>query len=153
MELDIRTCEPDDLDELMQLYKHLHVKDTPVPSSATLELVWRDILNDPKILCLIGEYSGIFVASCILAIIPNLTRATRPYGLIENVVTHSAYRRKGFGTSILRHALNTAWQHNCYKVMLLTGRQDEGVYRFYEGAGFKRGIKTGFIATPNPHSY
>jgi hypothetical protein len=26
----------------------------------------------------------------------------------------------------------------------------KGIYRFYEGADFKRGVKTGFITTSNP---
>jgi hypothetical protein len=40
------------------------------------------------------------------------------------------------------------WEDGCYKVMLLTGRQDEATLRFYEKVGFRRGVKTGFVATP-----
>jgi GNAT superfamily N-acetyltransferase len=68
--------------------------------------------------------------------------------VIENVVTHAAHRRKGIGTQVLRAALQTAWDQDCYKVMLLTGRKDEATYRFYEQAGFRREVKTGFVATP-----
>jgi GNAT superfamily N-acetyltransferase len=90
----------------------------------------------------------VLVSSCTLTIIPNLTRGARPYGLIENVITDQGYRGRGFGTRLLRHALQVAWDRDCYKVMLLTGHKDEGVFRFYEGAGFRRGVKTGFIAYP-----
>ncbi|MBK6004527.1 hypothetical protein JJB11_00365 [Ramlibacter ginsenosidimutans] len=36
----------------------------------------------------------------------------------------------------------------CYKVMLQTGRLDEGTFRFYESAGFDRHGKQAFIARP-----
>lgn len=45
-------------------------------------------------------------------------------------------------------ATQTACQANCYKVMLLTGRKDPAVHRFYEGAGFRGGEKAGYIARP-----
>jgi GNAT superfamily N-acetyltransferase len=105
-------------------------------------------MDDPKLFYFVGELEGALVASCTLTIIPNLTRGARPYGLIENVITHVDYRRRGFGTKLLQHALGVAWDHACYKVMLLTGRKDEGVFRFYKEAGFQRGLKTGFIAYP-----
>lgn len=86
-------------------------------------------------------------STCTLATIPNLTRSARPYGLIENVVTHPDFRRRGFATALLRHALQVAWEQGCYKVMFLTGG-DGATLRFYEQAGFRAGVKVGFVATP-----
>jgi hypothetical protein len=45
-------------------------------------------------------------------------------------------------------ALSVAWRQHCYKVMLLTGRKDEGTLRFYEQAGFDRHEKQAFVAKP-----
>lgn len=78
------------------------------------------------------------ISSCALAIIKNLTRSARSYGLIENVVIHPDYRKKGYGTGVLRKAVEIARLNNCYKVMLMTGRKEDGVLRFYESAGFDR---------------
>ena len=97
---------------------------------------------------LVAETSGQLIASCVLIMIPNLTRNASPYGLIENVVTHKDFRRIGYGTQVLGKALDIAWERGCYKVMLLTGSKQEGTLRFYEKAGFKMSMKTGFIATP-----
>jgi GNAT superfamily N-acetyltransferase len=144
-----REAERHELPAILALYAHLHAADESLPDDTTVQRVWDAICRDPKLRCLVAEMDGVFVASCILAIIPNLTRGTRPYGLIENVVTHAEYRRQGIGTALLKQALAIAWDHKCYKVMLLTGRKDEGVYRFYEKAGFRRDVKTGFIAYPD----
>ena len=103
---------------------------------------------DPKISCFGADLGGDLVSTGTLTIIPNLTRNARPYGLIENVVTHPDFRRQGIATELLRHALQTAWAQDCYKVMLLTGRKDEATLRFYEKCGFQAGVKTGFVATP-----
>jgi GNAT superfamily N-acetyltransferase len=151
MSLHIRKAQSDELPALLALYEHLHAADEPLPDDAKVRQVWDDIDRDPKLHCLVAERDGVFVASCILAIIPNLTRGARPYGLIENVVTHPCYRRQGVGTALVRHALAVAWERNCYKVMLLTGRKDEKVFQFYEKAGFQRDVKTGFIAYPDTH--
>ncbi|MEH2045727.1 hypothetical protein [Nostoc sp.] len=49
---------------------------------------------------------------------------------------------------MLHYALALAWQQQCYKVMLLSGSKREETLKFYENAGFKRGVKTGFVALP-----
>jgi GNAT superfamily N-acetyltransferase len=84
------------------------------------------------------------VSSCTLAIVPNLSRGGRSYGVIENVVTHADYRQQGLGRRVLTYALAVAWQADCYKVHLATGSKRESTLRFYEGAGFRRDGKTYF---------
>lgn len=148
MEIIYREIKPDERDQLLKLYKHLNTHDLPLPEEEVVEAKWQEILTDKKIHCVIAEAAGRLVASCILIIIPNLTRGAKPYGLIENVVTHAEYRKRGIGKHILQYALRIAWQHQCYKVMLLTGRKDEATLRFYENSGFIGGVKTGFIAYP-----
>jgi ribosomal protein S18 acetylase RimI-like enzyme len=147
MDLSIRNIQPDELPALLDLYKHLNPND-PVPDAGQLQQVWQQLLSDPKITCWVVDGDGTLVAACILVIVPNLTRNARPYALIENVVTHAAYRRQGIGKRLLRHVLQFAWSQHCYKVMLLSGANREEAHQFYEQVGFRSDLKVGFLATP-----
>jgi GNAT superfamily N-acetyltransferase len=141
----IRELQSPDLQMLLSLYAHLHDHDDP-PSPAIADAVWSEALANPRIKYFGGFVSDSLVSSCTLTVIPNLTRACRPYGVIENVVTHAAHRGQGWGKAILARALDEAWGQGCYKVMLLTGRKDEATLRFYETAGFSRHDKQAFVA-------
>ena len=112
-----------------------------------VESVWQELLANPRCAQLGGYLDGELVSACTLTMIPNLTRGCRPYGLIENVVTHAAHRSRGHGKALMAHALSLAWAGHCYKVMLLTGRTEEAVYRFYESAG-STGMTTGLRRKP-----
>ena len=144
----IRQLAEDELDALLALYQDLHQTDDPLPGRDRVEAVWRKILENPGLYCCGAYLDGILVASCMLSVIPNLTRGCRPYGVIENVVTRRDFRKKGYGKAVLEHALGQAWQQGCYKVMLMTGRKNEETYRFYSSAGFDRHAKQAFLARP-----
>jgi GNAT superfamily N-acetyltransferase len=145
----VRELTKDDLQLLLDLYIHLHDTDSPLPERECVESVWIEALNN-KSIKYFGYYLGSsLVSSCTISVIPNLTRSCRPYGVIENVVTHGQFRRKGYGHAVISAALEFAWDRNCYKVMLMTGQLDEGTFKFYESAGFKRNKKEAFIASPN----
>ena len=147
--MDIREINKSELQGLLALYQHLHASDDPFPDSNAVNEVWGQINSDDS-LRYFGLYdSGHLVSSCTISIIPNLTRGCRPYGVIENVVTHGEFRRKGYGRAVLQHTLAHAWMSKCYKVMLLTGRMDEETYLFYESAGYERGKKQAFEARPD----
>lgn len=143
----IREVAEDELSALLQLYTHLNPNDPALPLDQAAQ-IWTPMVQNPD-LCIFGVYQdGFLAATCTLIVIPNLMRGGRPYALIENVVTHPDYRRRGLGRAVLKYALTTAWERNCYKVMLLTGSKKEETLRFYEQAGFQRGDKTGFVARP-----
>ncbi len=144
----LRAIRQHELPRLLALYRHLHPSDPELPITPHLEAHWERIHSDPSLHYLVAEVNGTLASTCTLAIIPNLTRSARPYGLIENVVTHPEFRQRGLATALLQRALGTAWEQNCYKVMLLTGRKEEATLRFYQNAGFEPGVKTGFVARP-----
>ena len=142
----IRPLRHDELDALLELYTHLFTQDDPLPPRARVVEVWDQIQRSPWHEVLGLEVDSRLVACCTLTITPNLTRAARSWGQIENVVTHASYRRRGLGQALIKETLARAWQKGCYKVLLMTGRQD--AHHFYELCGFKQALKTGFVAHP-----
>ena len=144
----VRRVAAEDLEALLALYPQLNPADDPLPPHDALPAAWKSVLDDPRLWIFVVELGGRLIATCTLVLIPNLTRGARPYGLVENVVTESEHRRKGYAARLLRQALEHAWSANCYKVMLLTGSKREETLRVYEKAGFRRGLKTGFVAHP-----
>lgn len=139
----IRAAAQHDLPGVLDLYRHLHPGD-PALEPAAAERVWSMLLASPFMTVIVAEAAARLVSSCTLAIVPNLSRGGRSYGVIENVVTHAEHRGQGLGRRVLAHALELGWQADCYKVLLATGSKRESTLRFYEGAGFERGGKTYF---------
>lgn len=142
--MDIRTAQKEDLNPLLALYTQLH--DNPMPElNESLDSVWTEILKDQNHHVVVGFVAGKLVSSCVIVVIPNLTHHQQPYALIENVITHEAYRGNGYATAILEFAKEIAIRENCYKIMLLTGSKKESTLHFYERAGYNRNDKTAFI--------
>ena len=138
----IRSARPADLEGVLELFRYLNPRDPPL-DPAKAEAAWSALLGSGLTTVFVAEIDGRLVATCTLAIIPNLTRAASSFGVIENVVTHPDQRRKGTGRAVLQASLDAAWEAGCYKVMLASGR-DEDTLHFYENCGFKRGGKTFF---------
>jgi GNAT superfamily N-acetyltransferase len=132
----------DDLPALLSLYEQLAPDNTPLESGLAEERLaaFHAVAGSGLF---VGHVGDTLVATCALAVIPNLTRGGRPYGLVENVVTHQDFRGLGYGHRILSHAVEHAWQQGCYKVMLLTGSQKPETHAFYRKAGFEAS-KTGY---------
>ena len=136
----------EDLPAILGLYRVLQPDDPVLDSQdERVRKQWVEILRDERLRYFVAEEGGVVVSCCALAIVPNLTREMRSYGLIENVVTAPEFRRRGFATGVLRAALDDAWAEGCYKVMLQTGRKDEGTLGFYRKCGFNSEDKTGFV--------
>ncbi|UWU71932.1 GNAT family N-acetyltransferase [Bradyrhizobium sp. NC92] len=142
-EIIIRAATQCDLPAVLKLYQHLHPHEAQ-PEAAAAERVWTTLLASSFMTVIVAQTADLLASSCTLAIVPNLSRGGRSYGVIENVVTHAEYRKLGLGRRVLAHALDLAARADCYKVHLATGSKRETTLRFYEGAGFERGGKTYF---------
>jgi len=140
-----RLIHEHELDELLSLYQMLNPDDPELERTEELRSQWQEMLRDEYLKLIVVEHDDRLVASCVLSITPNLTRSARPFGLIENVVTHADYRRNGFGRLCLQTATEIAEENDCYKIMLLTGSDREWKHEFYESCGFDKEAKTGFV--------
>ncbi|MEQ1649430.1 MAG: GNAT family N-acetyltransferase [Hyphomicrobiaceae bacterium] len=138
----IRTALRTDVPQLLDLYLHLDATDQ-LPALPIAEHCLDDLRKYLGSNIFVGLIEEGIIASCTLIVVPNLTRCGQPFGLIENVVTHAAHRRRGFGRKILQAAVAASWQANCYKVMLMTGSKRPSTLNFYVDAGFEQS-KTGF---------
>lgn len=140
----VREIKENELFDLLELYLNLHENSVP-KMTEHLKSVWDTIINDNNHHIIVNEQDGKIVSSCVCVIIPNLTRNVRPYAFVENVVTHSDYRGKGYATDCLNYAKEIAKKSECYKMMLLTGSKENSTLNFYTKAGYNSTDKTAFI--------
>lgn len=145
----IRELRPADLTELLRLYQQLN-PDDPVPDPLQARAVWDQIESDHSLFYFGGFTDSTLVATCNLAVIPNLTRSCRSFGVMENVVTDQPFRHQGYGQQVVAAALAKAWEMGCYKVMLQTSRKTDAVLGFYRACGFSADEKQAFIARRPP---
>jgi len=142
--MEIRVAQKCDLKQMLELYTQMGDNEIPV-FDTNLENLWNQILNDENHHIIVGLIGGQIVSSCVLVVVLNLTRNQQPYALVENVVTHEAYRNKGYASLILKFARDIAIRKNCYKMMLMTGSKHESTLAFYEKAGYNKNDKIAFI--------
>ncbi len=141
MTIVVRAAEQPDLETLLELYQQLNPAD-PVPERGAAASTLESLNRNPMSQVLLATDSKKILGSCTLIIVPNLTRNLAPYAVIENVVTHKDSRRRGVGKILMSHAIDTAWEAGCYKVMLMTGMKRDGTIAFYESLGFRADSKT-----------
>jgi GNAT superfamily N-acetyltransferase len=140
----IRHAAEDDLDGLLALYTYLNPNDALLPPRAQIVALWKEIVANPMLNYFVVEQGNRLISACNLTIVPNLTRGARPFGVIENVITHPDFRRQGLAKLILEQAVDTARQAGCYKVMLLSGTKRPEAHALYEKVGFRKDTKVGF---------
>ncbi len=135
----VRKARVEDANDLKVLYFE-YLTQFPPKEEQDME-AWEKLIKkfaqDDKIHLLVAEEDGKAVSSVHMTIVENLTHNLRPYAVIENVVTHGAYRNKGYASALLNQATEIARENGCYKVFLETGSNKESTLNFYKNNGFK----------------
>jgi GNAT superfamily N-acetyltransferase len=130
-----RAAQPTDFDGVRALYRELRPHDPEISPALAREDAW----------IVVCETDERLVATCMLALIPDLGSGARPIGIVEHVMTLAAHRGRGYGRRVLEHALSLAWSRRCCKVMLLPVAPRTEAHRLYESAGFLRDVERGFV--------
>lgn len=139
----IRLVVNNDFEQLLGLLRQLNPSD---PETSEIELkVFEEIIESKYLDLIVAEDEGMLLGSSYVNVIPNMTRGGRPYAVIENVITDSAHRNRGIGKALIHQAIEIAWKHNCYKVMLMSGRKDEAVHAFYTKCVFDADEKQAYV--------
>lgn len=135
MTLDVRPARGDELLDVLRLLRQMNPEDQAPGTAAAVEK-WRRIRAQAGRCVLVAVVDDAVVGTADCIVIENLTRGTRPYMLIENVVVDAARRRSGVGTALMRSAIERAADADCYKVQLLA--DDTPVnHGFYGSCGLR----------------
>ena len=143
----IRQAEEKDVLDIKDLYFNFLTK-YPPKEEQDIE-AWKQLINEfnksERFYFLVIEEDNRVVSTVQLAIIPSLTHNMRSFAVVENVVTHEAYRKKGFASMLLQEAIKIAQNKNCYKISLETGSNRESTLNFYKENGFEMDTKHSFL--------
>jgi GNAT superfamily N-acetyltransferase len=142
---DARLARVSDLASLLELYRLSEVSSSAEPKERAEE-IWSEMLCHEGMAVFVSPAGAEIVATCTLITAPNLLRAGRRHGFLENVVTHPEFRGQGHGRAVVNAALAAAWAKDCFHVLLQSGREDPRVHRFYERCGFEPGLRIGYVA-------
>ena len=138
----IRKAEKVDLPQILALYRELQPDDPPINEDLAT-VVWEQAVNN-GVTYFVAESEGTIVATCYIAIIPNITRQCAPIGFIENIITSAPCRRFGIGKKLLGAAVEYAKAQGCYKVTLQSNIKRTEAHEFYESIGFDGNSKRAF---------
>lgn len=133
--VEVRPLQQRDLAGLLALYAQLIEDDLPL-SPALAETRFGEILKREGLTVFGGFVDGVLASTCVLIVVPNLTRGGMSYAFIENVVTDGAHRRTGLGRQTVKTAIDAAFSAGCYTVRLQTGGTRPGTLDFYRSCGF-----------------
>lgn len=136
-DLDIRPIGEAQMPGLASLYRYLHPQD-PALAVVTARMTLRETAAEPGGVVLVGFLEDRPVATCALVVVRGGARSAKPSALIENLVTHPAQRRLGYGTRVLSAALALAGQAGCDRATVLTTSLDDVPTGFFLAAGFDK---------------
>ena len=139
-----RLAQAPDLASLLELFRVSELSPHAEPIERA-EQIWLEMLSDEGVAVFVSAVNAQIAATCMLITAPNLLRAGRRHGFLENVVTHPKFRGQGYGRAVVQAALALAWTRDCYHVLLQSGRKDPRVHRFYQSCGFEPGLRAGYV--------
>ena len=129
----IRQAKKGDISEVLRLYK----QENWLKEGYDTDF----IQNNPDTYLLIAEEKGRLVATAQLNIVNTLAFGSKPYGVVEFVVTDKDERCRGYMRAIFRRIDEICKDKDCESVMLTSGANRKVAHLFYNKMGYSAAVK------------
>lgn len=134
----VRQATKSDLLDVLRLYAQSDLDDGKVLSLPDAEQIYERMARCPSYNIYVATVGARVVGTYALLIMDNLGHMGAPSAIIEDVAVDPAQQGQGIGKAMMRHALQVATDHGCYKAVLSSNLKRERAHAFYESLGFAR---------------
>ena len=141
--IQIKEASAEDLEQLLSLYSTVY-GDEVLAEDESVRKIWNQVITNHLYHVIVAEENNKIISSCICVIVHNLACDHRPYAIVENLVTHSAFRAQGLATACLMEAQRIAESENCCQISLLTASKLPSTHKIYERLGYSKDDMTAF---------
>jgi GNAT superfamily N-acetyltransferase len=138
MNITIREAEVEDLPSILSLHAQLEPEDGDLLSVEEAQAIFSKIKRYPDYLIYVATVDKEIIGTFALIIMDNLAHMGAPSGIVEDVVVHNDWQRKGIGKKMMGFAIDCCRGKGCYKLVLSSNIKREVAHLFYESLGFQR---------------
>lgn len=138
MKAAIREVQERDLPLILPLYAQLGEDDGRILPLAEARQIYRRLQAYPDYRLYLADLAGQAVGVLALLIMDHLGHLGAPVAVVEDLVVHQDYRRRGIGRELLLFAMAQARAKGCYKMALTSNMNRLGAHAFYERLGWRR---------------
>ena len=142
----IREAEARDTPAIRELYRQLVrpvAPDVEVDVRADrIEQIWSDSHN---FLWVLESEEGAVVGTAFVTLCLDPMHNRQPYAVLENFVIDESFRAKGYGTQLMRYAVDFCRRAECSKIMVQSHSSRAEAHAFFEAQGFSAANKKAFV--------
>jgi GNAT superfamily N-acetyltransferase len=137
-EIAIRQATQDDIADIMQLYAQPQYDDGLALDTDSAAVIFERAAHYPFYKFFVASDSDGIVGVYSLLIMENLGHMGSKSAIVEGVAVAPQVHGIGVGSTMMRHALELASKHGCYKLSLSSNLKRTGAHAFYERLGFRQ---------------
>lgn len=147
VKVEIREATEKDLPAILSLYAQPDMDNGKVLPIEQAQRIFTRIKNYPNYRIYVAKADDKIIGTFALLITDNLAHLGAPSGIVEDLVVHPSWQRKGVGKQIMEFARKRCREMGCYKLALSSNLKRKAAHRFYESLGFQ---KHGYSFTIEP---
>lgn len=139
--MEISQLVEDDLADLAELLKQFWNEES---SLEKMKATFQKVSQNPDYIFLTAKGDGILAGFIMGIICEELYGECNPFMVIEDVIVHNAFHRRGIGTKLMHKLEEIATERNCCQTVFVTETERSDAVNFYKSLGYDADKYKGF---------